>query len=51
MLVDQDQLRPRVQDVIGQLFDIEQEQAALFKVKRVGMYCREKGHWISPMDV
>lgn len=50
-LVDQDQLKPRVQDVIEQLFDIGREQTALFRIKRTGMYCREKDRWVDPMDL
>ncbi len=51
VLVDHDQLKPRIQDVIEQLFGIDREQAALFSIKRRGLYCREKDRWISPMDV
>jgi hypothetical protein len=51
VLVDQDQLKPRVQDVVEQLFGIDREQAVLFSIKRSGLYCREKDRWISPMEV
>jgi radical SAM-linked protein len=50
-LVDGEQLKPRVQDVIEQLFNINQEQVAVFGIKRVGMFYREKDQWLSPMDV
>jgi radical SAM-linked protein len=50
-LVDKDQLKPRVQDVIEQLFTIDREQAVLFHIKRAGMFWKENGQWISPMDV
>jgi radical SAM-linked protein len=51
VLVDQDRLKPRVQDVIEHLFSIGREQTALFRVTRVEMSCREQDRWISPMDV
>jgi radical SAM family uncharacterized protein/radical SAM-linked protein len=49
-LVDSNQLKPRVQDVIERAFDIGPEQAVLFGVKRVGMYCKDKNQWIDPLD-
>ncbi|HEX9021360.1 MAG TPA: TIGR03936 family radical SAM-associated protein, partial [Nitrospirota bacterium] len=49
-LVDQEGLKPRVQDVLEQLFGVGREQSALFRIKRTGMYCREKDRWSSPMD-
>jgi radical SAM-linked protein len=49
-LVDHDQLKPRLQDVVEHLFNIGKEQAVLFRVKRVAMYCKEKDQWASPMS-
>jgi hypothetical protein len=40
-----------VQDVIEQLFTIDQEQATAFGIKRVGMFYKEKDQWLGPMDV
>ena len=51
VLADQNQIKPRVQDVIEQLFGAGQEQTAFFRIKRVDMSCREKNGWVSPMDV
>ncbi|HEY6010589.1 MAG TPA: TIGR03936 family radical SAM-associated protein, partial [Nitrospirota bacterium] len=51
VLVDQGEIKPRVQDVIEQLFGIGREQATLFRVKRVEMFCREKEAWIGPLEV
>ena len=48
-LVDHDQLKPRVQDVIGQLFNVGSEQSVLFRIKRTGMYCRVRGAWTDPL--
>jgi len=48
-LVDHDQLKPRLQDVIEHLFNIGKDQSVLFRVKRVEMFCREKDQWVSPM--
>jgi radical SAM-linked protein len=49
-LVDHDQLKPRMLDVIEHLFNIGKDQSVLFRVKRVGMYCKEKDQWVSPMS-
>lgn len=50
-LQDRDGIRPRVQDVIMQLFDIGQDEAVQFGIKRTGMYCGSRGSWTSPMEV
>jgi radical SAM family uncharacterized protein/radical SAM-linked protein len=50
-LVDQEQLKPRVQDVIEQLLNLGKEQSVLFRIKRVGLFSKEKGQWTNPMDV
>jgi radical SAM-linked protein len=50
-LVDRDQLKPRVQDVLAQLFDAGQEQAPLLRVMRSGLYYNDGGQWKSPMEV
>lgn len=49
VLVDQDQLKPRVQDVLCQLFTVNTEETHLFRIKRTGLYCGEKGQWVLPM--
>ncbi len=49
-LVDHDQIKPRMQDVIEHLFDIGHDQSVLFRVIRVEMFCREKDQWVSPMS-
>jgi radical SAM family uncharacterized protein/radical SAM-linked protein len=48
-LIDYDQIKPRIQDVIEHLFNIGHDQSVLIRVKRVGMFCKEKDQWISPM--
>jgi radical SAM-linked protein len=50
-LIDWDQLKPRVQDVIEQLFGIGKEQAVLFRIRRVGLFYKEKERWMNPMEV
>jgi len=50
-LVDHDQLKPRVQDVIEQLFNVGREQSSLFRVNRTGLFYRKGDRWISPLDV
>jgi radical SAM-linked protein len=51
ILLDRDQLRPRVQDVIEQLFAVSADHSALFRVKRTGMYYSSEGTWQDPLDV
>jgi radical SAM-linked protein len=51
ILRDSEQVKPRPQDVIEQLFGISREQAALFSVRRVAMYCKDDRGWHSPMDI
>ncbi len=51
ILLDRDQLRPRVQDVIEQLFAVSADHSVLFGVKRTGMYYSSKGTWQDPLDV
>jgi len=50
-LIDQGQIKPRIQDVIEQLLGITKEQFLLFRAKRTGLYCKEGGRWRDPMDV
>jgi len=49
VLADHEQLKPRVQDVIAQLFGIGRDEATLFSVTRTQLFCREKDQWVSPM--
>jgi hypothetical protein len=51
ILLVKDQLRPRVQDVIEQLFAVSADHSVLFGVKRTGMYCSSRGTWQDPLDV
>jgi radical SAM-linked protein len=48
-LVDHDQIKPRLQDVIEHLFDIGRDESVLFRVKRTGVYRRDQDQWVSPM--
>ncbi len=50
-LVDQEQIKPRVQDVIERLFGITRERAVLLRVKRTALYCRDNDQWVSPMEI
>jgi hypothetical protein len=49
-LQDQNQIKPRIQDVMEQLLGINKEQFLLFRVKRSGLYFKENGQWRDPMD-
>jgi len=50
-LLDSEKIRPRIQDVLMQLFGVSDDQAALFRIKRTEMYMKENGGWKSPMEV
>ncbi len=50
-LLDVNQVKIRVQDVIEQLFNVGPDQSLLFRVKRTGMYYRKGEAWVSPMDL
>jgi radical SAM-linked protein len=51
VLEDSEKARPRIQDVIENLFSIGREQAVLFGVKRTAMFVKDNGEWTSPMEV
>jgi radical SAM-linked protein len=50
-LLDSEKVRPRIQDVLMQLFGLSDDQAALFRIRRTAMYMKENGSWKSPMEV
>ncbi len=50
-LVDRDRLRPRIQEVIDQIFLAGTDRLHLFRIKRTGLYCGEGEQWKSPMEV
>ena len=51
LLRDAEQTKPRLLDVIEQLFNITREQALLFRIRRTAQFWNNKGQWSSPMDV
>lgn len=51
VLIDQDQFKPRFQDVVMQLFSLGTEQLQAFRVRRVGMFSWEETAWKSPMEL
>ena len=51
VLVDHDQQKPRVQDVLSQLFTVTAEETHLFGILRTGLYCEEKGQWLLPISL
>ncbi len=50
-LMDQEQLKPRIQDVVAQLFGIEAEQIQALDIKRTDMFYSNRGLWSRPTDV
>jgi radical SAM family uncharacterized protein/radical SAM-linked protein len=50
-LVDHGEIKPRIQDVIGQLFGVGQEESVLFPVRRTGLFYRDGDRWKDPLDV
>ncbi len=51
VLVDRDQFKPRLQDVVTQLFGVGTEQLQAFKFRRVGMFLLDGSAWKSPMEI
>ena len=51
ILIDRIEFKPRLQDVLKQLFALETEQLHAFRVRRVEMFSREKNVWKSPMEI
>ena len=51
ILQDSDKARPRIQDVVEQLFAISRDEALLFRIKRTAMFEKASGSWRSPLDV
>jgi radical SAM-linked protein len=50
-LEDKENIKPRIQDVITQCFEIEQDDALLFKTKRTAVYYRDRETWKDPLDI
>ena len=50
-LLDSEKIRPRIQDVLMQLFGLSDDQAARFRTRRTAMQMKENGSWKSPMEV
>jgi radical SAM-linked protein len=50
-LIDLDPVRPRVQDVVHQLFAERSKELHLLRIRRTAMYCKDSGKWKSPMDI
>jgi radical SAM-linked protein len=51
MLIDHNDIKPRIQDIVSQIFSLEMEEVALIRIKRTGMYYRDGSAWRDPMDV
>ena len=49
-LVDTDQSKPRIQDVVQQLFGMTREEISLLKIRRTAMFVRENGSWADPLE-
>ncbi len=47
---DRENSRPRIQDVIEQLFGIGQDRAVLFGIRRMAMFIGRNGSWQSPLE-
>jgi len=48
---DSDNAKPRIQDVVEELFAVSRDQALLFRIKRTAMFEKVNGEWKSPMEV
>ena len=50
-LIDHGQTKPRVQDIVVQLFSLDAEQASLIRIRRTGMYYHDGSSWRDPLDI
>ncbi len=50
-LQDKDGVRPRIQDVIAQIFESSPDAAMLLRIRRTEMYYRSHDAWATPMDI
>jgi len=51
ILVDRERIKPRIQDVVAQLFAVKLEQLHLFGITRTGMFYQSEGCWKNPLEV
>ncbi len=51
VIQDKDGTRARVQEIIGCLFEVVPEEAALFRITRTAVFMRDQQRWLSPLDV
>ncbi len=49
-LQDRENSKPRIQNVVQQLFDLSDEETALADIKRTAVFCRVDGEWKDPMN-
>jgi radical SAM family uncharacterized protein/radical SAM-linked protein len=49
VLQDQDQVKPRIQDVAALLLELPPEEAALLRIRRTGLFEKISGAWTSPL--
>jgi radical SAM-linked protein len=50
-LQDAGPLKPRILDVLMQLFSLTEEDALMLSVVRTALFCRDGDRWAGPMDV
>ena len=50
-LQDAGPLKPRIQNVLEQLFEMNEEEALMLRITRTALFSRDEGRWIGPMDV
>jgi radical SAM-linked protein len=50
-LVDREQVKPRVQDVVEQLFGPGAAQKPGLRIVRTGLWYQDKGRWRTPLDL
>jgi radical SAM family uncharacterized protein/radical SAM-linked protein len=49
VLQDQDQIKPRIQDVAALLFELAPEQASVLRIRRTGLFEKVQDAWTSPL--
>ena len=49
-LQDAENVKPRMQDVVQQLFELSDDETAMVKIKRTAVFCKVSGEWKDPMN-
>jgi radical SAM-linked protein len=49
-LVDAENVKPRIQDVVRALFGLSDDETTMVRVKRTAVFCKVDGSWMDPIN-